>query len=310
MKCSEISYIDKLDQLQDIFEYSAKLAEAIGVSRRTLPNWRDKPESIKPVHRLDIDVLYCKHCIIPKWDDPKQTFTSVLLPDEMRINESLLMLFLRRLSYGTIEIETDMAKADFDKVIDEEKLPKNMDRKIFHEAINTYLTHKWLWKKIVTHNETMVITEEGIRSLHTDFMRGVYESAGFYSTKIRVMGRLDGVNTTLPEDIPEEMNRWVYKMSSVETLDEIAQAHAYFIAIHPFGDGNGRVGRALVMIQCLNARIMPPVFNGENRAMYYAAMEHAMVHGRYAPLIRLFYESTQQALVPPSGNNQSSNETT
>jgi len=50
----------------------------------------------------------------------------------------------------------------------------------------------------------------------------------------------------------------------------------------------------LVMIQCLNARLMPPVFNGENRAMYYAAMEHAMVRGRYAPLIRLFYEATLQ----------------
>lgn len=293
MKYMNISYIEKLDQLQEVFVYSAKLAEAIGVSRRSLPNWRDKPDSIKPQYRLDIDVLYCKHIIIPEWDDPRQTFTPVLLPDEMSINESLLTPFLRRLSYGTIEIETDMAKADFDKVIDEEKLPKNMDRQTFHEAINTYLTHKWLWQKIVTHNETMVITEEGIRSLHADFMRGVHENAGFYSTKFRVMGKLEGVDTTLPEDIPEEMNRWVYKMSGVATLDEIAKAHAYFIAIHPFGDGNGRVGRALVMLQCLNARLMPPVFDGGNRAMYYAAMEHAMAHGRYTPLIRLFYEASQ-----------------
>ena len=39
MKYNNISYIDKLDQLQKAFEYSTKLAEAIGVSRRTLPNW-------------------------------------------------------------------------------------------------------------------------------------------------------------------------------------------------------------------------------------------------------------------------------
>lgn len=291
MKYNEISYIKKLDRLQQVFEYSTALAEAIGVSRRTLPNWRDRPDSIKSEHRLDIDVLYCKHFLIPEWDKPKQTFTPVLLPDELANNEALFMPFLRRLSYGTIEIETDMAKADFDKVIDEDKLPKNMDRQTFHEAINTHLTHKWIWQKIVEHDETMLVTEEGIRSLHADFMRGVDESAGFYSTRIRVMGKLDGVDTTLPEDIPEEMNRWVYKMSGTKTLEEIARAHAYFIAIHPFGDGNGRVGRALVMIQCLNARLMPPVFDGKNRAMYYAAMEHAMAHGRYAPLIRLFYEA-------------------
>jgi len=108
------------------------------------------------------------------------------------------------------------------------------------------------------------------------------------------MGQLETVQTTEPEDIEEEMMRWVYKEAKSATLDAIAKAHAYFILIHPFGDGNGRVGRALVMAQCLNARLMPPVFDGENRAMYYAAMEHAMKHGRYAPLVRLFYEAANR----------------
>ncbi|MGR8953231.1 MAG: Fic family protein [Gammaproteobacteria bacterium] len=291
MKYHEISYIDKLDQLQAHFAYSTKLSEAIGISRRTLLNWRDRPESIRPEHRLDIDVLYCRHFLIPEWDNPRQTFTPVLLPDDMPNNEALFMPFLRRISYGTIEIETDMTKADFDKVIDEEKLPRNMDRQTFHEAMNTFFTHRWLWRKIVEHGESMAITEESIKSLHAALMRGAYDNAGFYSDKMRVMGKLAGMHTTLPEDIPEEVNRWVYKMSGASSLNEIARAHAWFIAIHPFGDGNGRVGRALVMAQCLNARLMPPVFDGENRAMYYAAMEHAMVHGRYAPLVRLFHEA-------------------
>ena len=294
MKYNEISYTDKLSQLQEAYEFLTKLAEAIGVSRRTLLNWRDRPESIKTEHCLNIDVLYCKLFLIPKWDKPKQTYTPVLLPDDMPNNKALFMPFLRRLSYGTIEIETGMLKADFDKVLDEKKLPKNIPRQTFYEAINTFFTHQWLWQKIVERGERLIISEESIKNLHADFMRGAYEQAGFYSENIRVMGRLEGVHTTLPEDIPEEMNRWVYKASSAANLDDIAKAHAYFIAIHPFGDGNGRVGRALVMAQCLNERLMPPVFDGENRAMYYAAMEHAMTHGRYTPLIRLFYEAAQR----------------
>lgn len=205
------------------------------------------------------------------------------------------MPFLRRLSYGTIEIETDMEKADFNKILDEKKLPRNMDRQTFYEGMNAFMTHRQIWRRIVERGEPMSITDEGIKTLHADFMRGVFDDAGFYSQKVRLMGRLDGVHTTLPEGIPEEMNRWLYKMSGVATLAEIAQAHAYFISIHPFGDGNGRVGRALVMIQCLNARLMPPVFDGHNRAMYYAAMEHAMVHGRHAPLIRLFHEAASDS---------------
>lgn len=295
IKYNEISTIGKLDQLQTAFVYSTRFAEALGVSRRTLLNWRHKPESISVKYRLDIDVLYCQHFLIPEWDSPKQNFEAILLPDGMPHNAALFLPFLRRLSYGTIEIETDMAKADFDTIIDGNKLPKNMDKQTFHEGFNTFITHKQLWQKIVEHGEPMPITVDNIKTLHADFMRGIHDNAGFFSTHIRVMGQLEGVHTTEPEDIDEEMHRWVYKEAKSATLDAIAKAHAYFILIHPFGDGNGRVGRALVMAQCLNARLMPPVFDGQNKAMYYAAMQHAMKHGRYAPLLRLFYEAAKQS---------------
>lgn len=295
MKYIKFSYLEKIDQLQSVFEYSTTLSEAIGVSRRTLLNWRSKPESISAEHRLTIDILFCQHFLIPEWDKPKQTYAPVLLPDDMQHNESLFLPFLRRFSYGTIEIETDMAKTDFDKIIDEKKLPKNMNRQTFHEGFNTFMVHRELWQRIVEHGELMPISEESIKNLHADFMRGIRDDAGFYSKNIRVMGKLEVIATTDPADIAEEMNRWVYKEANASTLEAIAKAHAYFIMIHPFGDGNGRVGRALVMAQCLNARLMPPVFNGENRAMYYAAMEYAMRHGRYAPLVRLFYEAVGDA---------------
>ncbi len=294
MKYNKISLADKLDQLQTALIYSTKLAEAIGVSRRTLLNWRQKPESIAANYHLDIDVLYCQYFLIPEWDVPKQTFTTVLLPDDLSHNEALSIPFLRRLSYGTIEIETDITKTDFDKIIDDKKLPRNIDRQTFHAGFNAFMTHRQLWQQIVQQGEALPITEESIKTIHASFMRGVHDNAGFYSTKIRIMGQLEDIATTEPIDIAEEMNRWVYKEAKSATLEEIAKAHAYFILIHPFSDGNGRVGRALVMAQCLNARLMPPIFDGRNKAMYYAAMKHAMRHGRYAPLVRLFYQATKQ----------------
>ncbi|TLS67968.1 Fic family protein [Mariprofundus erugo] len=295
MTYREIDYLDKIEKLQEVYPMSAAMAEAIGVSRRSLLNWRDRPESIKTEHRFNIDVLFCKHFIIPEWDKKGETFTPTLLQDDLSGNDALLMPFLRRLSYGTIEIETGMSKDDFERAVDAKKLPKNMSIETFHEAVNTYLTHKWLWHKCIDRAERFVITEESVKGLHGDFMRGIREDAGFYSQKIRVMGGLDALHTTLPEDIPEEMNRWAYKCSDAATIEAIAKAHAWFIAIHPFGDGNGRVGRALILAQCLNAGLMPPLFDSENRAIYYAAMEHAMVHGRHAPLIRLFHESAIRA---------------
>jgi len=293
MKYNKISYLEKLEALRAYFPISSALIEVLGVSRNSLLNWLDRPESIKAENRFNIDVLYCKHFVVPEWDKPKQNYDAVLLPDDMPHNHHVFMPFLRRLSYGTIEIETHIDQASFDKAVDSEKLPKNMSKEAFHEAWNTFATIKELWQKVIEYQEPFIASEESIKTLHSGFMRGVHPNAGFYSQHVRVMGTLENFDTTLPEDVPEEMNRWVYKYKDVDSLEDIAKAHAHFIAIHPFGDGNGRVGRALVMAQCLNARLMPPVFNGENRAMYFAAMEHALVHGRHAPLVRLFDEASR-----------------
>jgi len=295
MKYNELSYLDKLDALQGVYRMSTALAEAIGVNRRTLPNWRDKPDSIKPEHRLSIDTLYCTHFIIPEWDQPQQKFSGVLLPDHITKDHALFAPFVRRISFGTIEIETDMDKVDFDRVIDTKKLPTNMTREAFHEAWNAFITVRRVWQQIIDHDEPFITAEENIKRIHESFMRGIHKNAGFYSKNPRLIGGLKNFDTTLPEDVPEEMVRWVFKSKAASTLEDIAIAHAYFIAIHPFGDGNGRVGRALVMAQCLNARLMPPVLNKENRAMYFAAMEHALLHGRHTPLTRLFQESANIA---------------
>jgi len=293
MEYDKIGYVDKLKALQGVLSMSTKLSQALGVSRTSLVNWLDKPNSISSDNRFNIDVLYCKHFVVPEWDKPKQSFEPVLLPDNMPNNSQVFMPFLRRLSYGTIEIETGMSREDFDKVTDAKKLPKNMTVEAFHEAFNTFVTLQGLWQKIIEHEEIFDISEDSIKSLHDGFMRGVHQDSGFYSKNMRVMGQLEGFETTWPEDIPEEMNRWVYKYKSAAKVEDLAKAHAHFMAIHPFGDGNGRVGRALLMAQCLNMRLMPPVFNAENRAMYYAAMEYAMVHGRHAPLTRLIYVASQ-----------------
>jgi fido (protein-threonine AMPylation protein) len=290
---NNISYVGKLKALQGVLSMSTKLSKALGVSRTSLVNWLDKPDSISADNRFNIDVLYCKHFVVPEWDTQRQSFEPVLLPDNMLNNHKVFVLFLRRLSYGTIEIETGMRKDEFDKAIDAKKLPKNMTVEIFHEAFNTFMTLQKLWQEIIERGDAFKVSEDNIKVLHNGFMRGVHQDAGFYSQKRRVMGQLEGFETTWSEDIPEEMNRWVYKYKNAEKVEDLAESHAHFMAIHPFGDGNGRVGRALLMAQCLNARLMPPVFNAANRAMYYASMEYAMVHGRHAPLARLIYEASQ-----------------
>jgi hypothetical protein len=61
--------------------------------------------------------------LIPEWDVSMQPFEAILLPDDMPHNEVLFLSFLSRLSYGKIEVETDITKAEFDNIIDGQKMP-------------------------------------------------------------------------------------------------------------------------------------------------------------------------------------------
>jgi fido (protein-threonine AMPylation protein) len=55
----------------------------------------------------------------------------------------------------------------------------------------------------------------------------------------------------------------------IQNLSDIAQAHYHFEMIHPFSDGNGRIGRLIVLAQCLQIGIKPPTVNNSNKALYY-----------------------------------------
>ena len=59
------------------------------------------------------------------------------------------------------------------------------------------------------------------------------------------------------------------------TIRDIAGFHVNFELIHPFGDGNGRVGRLLMAVQCLTAGYLPLVIENEKKLEYYEVLEYA-----------------------------------
>jgi len=80
-----------------------------------------------------------------------------------------------------------------------------------------------------------------------------------------------------PEDIPEEMARLMKKINKPRKhiIEHISSIHADFEAIHPFGDGNGRTGRLLMIIQLLNAGYAPCLIQNNIKSEYYECLEFA-----------------------------------
>lgn len=103
------------------------------------------------------------------------------------------------------------------------------------------------------------------------------------------------VALTHPKDIPEEMGRLIKQWRSKpvrKTLREIAVFHVQFELIHPFGDGNGRVGRLAMAFQCLQEGYAPVVIENARKAEYYEVLEYAQKKSE-GPFIRFLTDEMQ-----------------
>lgn len=81
--------------------------------------------------------------------------------------------------------------------------------------------------------------------------------------------------TTLPEDVAVEMQALLaaYSAKKAKTLEDILEFHVRFERIHPFQDGNGRVGRLIMFKECLKYGIVPFIIEDNLKMFYYRGLK-------------------------------------
>jgi Fic family protein len=82
------------------------------------------------------------------------------------------------------------------------------------------------------------------------------------------------IETTLPQNVNAEMNKLNDGYNSLPeiTFDNIVEYHYYFEKIHPFQDGNGRVGRLIMFRECLYNGIVPFIIDERHKQFYYRGL--------------------------------------
>ena len=90
-----------------------------------------------------------------------------------------------------------------------------------------------------------------------------------------IIGVVDVINTTAPEDVEEEIEELLdeYNSKTNITLEDIVDFHVRFEKIHPFGDGNGRVGRIIMFKECLRNNIMPFIILDDCKSYYIRGLK-------------------------------------
>jgi len=121
------------------------------------------------------------------------------------------------------------------------------------------------------------LTEELIKQLHGILKTGTSDSrkewfaVGDYK---RLPNEVGGEQTCEPERVQESMQRLLewYNAQPQHTLEDILDLHVRFEKIHPFQDGNGRVGRLVMFKECLHCGIVPFIITDELKMFYYRGL--------------------------------------
>ena len=115
-----------------------------------------------------------------------------------------------------------------------------------------------------------------VLKLHGILMNGVRPDAGAYrSHAVRITGvNLPTANyLSVPKLMPEVMGNITTKTKDIIALS--ASIHSKFEQIHPFSDGNGRVGRLLMNAMLLSANFAPAIIHQEQKQLYYTYLYKA-----------------------------------
>lgn len=181
------------------------------------------------------------------------------------------------LTYNSNHIEGSRLTHDQTRYIFETNTIGIMDECIRVDDIIETATHFRCIDEIID-NATSKLSEKFIKQLHLILKTGASDSkkdwfvVGDYK---KVPNEVGGMETTLPEDVATEMKKLLAEYNKKEkvTLEDIIEFHVQFERIHPFQDGNGRIGRLIMFKECLKHGIVPFIIEDRIKMFYYRGLK-------------------------------------
>ena len=131
---------------------------------------------------------------------------------------------------------------------------------------------------MIIDNAKVALTEKFIKELHLILKSGTSDSrkdwfaVGDYK---KMPNEVGGMDTALPEEVADKMKALLteYNGKEEKTFEDILDFHVKFEKIHPFQDGNGRVGRLIMFKECLKYNIVPFIIEDNLKMFYYRGLK-------------------------------------
>ena len=266
----------------------AALAQKLGVTFAAFNRWingkavprKQAQERILALYRelsglsaIDPDALKAKKTILlTKSRKKKNVLRAILDSPDIRDQFVLTLTYTSNSIEGSTLTEAETAVVLFqnttlvNKTLTEQLEAKN------HQAALLALFNHLLQRKPM--DEALILR------LHGMLMNGIRQDAGSYRTHgVRIVGA--DVPTANHLSVPRLMESLIQDFSRrrSDIIAHVAETHARFEQIHPFSDGNGRVGRLLMHAMFLRQNVPPVVIHPDHKRIYYATLNRAQKSG-------------------------------
>ena len=131
---------------------------------------------------------------------------------------------------------------------------------------------------MIIDNAKAVLTEKFIKELHLTLKNGTSDSRkGWFAVGEykKLPNEVGGMDTALLEEVADKMKELLreYNAKEGKNFEDILDFHVKFERIHPFQDGNGRVGRLIMFKECLKYNIVPFIIGDDLKLFYYRGLK-------------------------------------
>lgn len=130
------------------------------------------------------------------------------------------------------------------------------------------------------------LSKEIIKTFHKILKEGTSDSHKAYFNVgdwKKIPNEVGDIKTSLPENVASDISKLLddYLTKSAITFNDLIAFHEHFERIHPFQDGNGRVGRLILFRECLKQDIVPFVIDNDKKLFYYRGLREFVTQPGY-----------------------------
>jgi len=273
---------------QDIIKYLGKREEAEKFAKKENLKMPKIKRALEKSERALVVQLARKKAEL----DSLRPFPRVL---EERLREELVILWTYHstaIEGSTLSLRETAALLQEGIVLGNKPFTDYLAAKGHREAVN--LVFKWI------DEGKRALTEDDLLELHRTTMRDVVDvHIGVYRP-VQVYLRGSSYIPPSPDQVPKLMHRFMRRLNhrskKRDPVERAALVHLDFESIHPFVDGNGRVGRLLTNWQLLRDGYPPIVITKRERVRYFRMLEEAQMRFNTVRLVRFFKRKVLDAL--------------